>query len=494
MYCFTSCFVFSQNDKQKDLTGYTAYVASQTNSDYFSSEDHERWAHYLNQAHPNVKTINRYFEDAGAEFGVPPELLKVIGQVESNWTQIGPSIDRGWGIMHLVENSYCNTLGDAASVLQVSKDVLKNNPQQNIRGAAALLSQYYKEVDDNNSDWQKWFEASKKISGLINDQLREQQAIFYFKKLRQGVLSRTVWDEQILIYAKSDLYRPETSKKKLINSVDYPPAISNIISACSISSNFSTNRSQAIDTWVNHWIGVGTYAGAISYFHTCPCDRYFDPQFNSFCAANPCSCPSSAHFIVSNNGEITQTVAIVNEAFHAGASGGPGNNDRSIGVEHEATLANPSQWASIPMLTASTDMACYLLAPNNIPVVRSLPGIQEHNEMPGTNTQCAGNIPWTTWMDMLGACLNGTSCPDNEIIANNTTGVIQVSDYILSSGGVAGGNNTVYDAGNYIDLISGFEGQAGSVFEGKIEGCTQALQAKVNHELSIMHHGHNHGH
>jgi len=443
---------------QSNLTDYAAYIATQTNEDYFDDHDHELWDYYLNRPHPNVVTITTYFEDAAAEFGVPADLLKVIGQIENNWTQIGPSIDRGWGIMHLVDNSYCNTLDEAAILLGVSKDVLKDDARQNIRGAAALLAQYYNAAGKSQAEWEKWFDASKKFSGLINERLRIQQANRYFNTLKNGISSTTVWNETITISAVPNLSIPENPMEKSVVSADYPPALTNL-TPC----NFGTGRNSTINTWVNHWIGVGTYAGAISWFHTC----------------RP-SAPSSAHFVIrSSDGEITQVVGVANTAYHAGVSG-YNNNGPSIGIEHEATASNPSLWNSVPMLTASTDMACYFLGIYNIPATRSLPGIREHNEMPGTSTQCAGSIPWTTWMDMLDDCLNGTSCPANQTITSNSTGTTLVGDYIISSGGVTPGNSAVYDAGTYVELIPGFEGQTGSVFEGKIGGCPVLLSNDIN--------------
>lgn len=465
MFTVSISIVAQGEFNQSDLTDHISHVADKTNQDYFDDHDHELWEYYLNRPHPNVNRINTYFEDAAIEFGVPAELLKVIGQIENNWTQIGPSIDRGWGIMHLVDNSYCNTLDEAATLLKVSKDVLKDDARQNIRGAAALLASYYNNTGKDKTEIENWFEAAKIFSGLINERLRTKQAIRYFNTLKKGITSRTVWNETITIDARQDLYVPEISIRKSTQAVDYPPADDEIISLCSGPDNFGLGRNSAINTWVNHWIGVGTAAGALSWFNTCPCDR--SPECRG----------SSAHFIIANNGDIDQTVAVANTAYHAGATG-YNNNGPSIGVEHEATLANPGLWNSVPMLTASTAMACYFIGIYNIPATRSLPGIREHNEMPGTNTQCAGSIPWTTWMNMFNNCANG--CPPNQTITTNSTGTIVAGDYIISSGGVLAGNNATYDAGNYIELITGFDGQSGSVFEGKIGGCANRLMNSNN--------------
>ena len=440
---------------QRDLTSYVEHITGQTDPEHFDDHDHELWHYYLSRPHPNVSTINSYFEEAAEEFGVPAPLLKVIGQVENNWTQIGPSIDKGWGIMHLVQNKQVNTLGAAAELLNVSEQVLKDDPRQNIRGAAALLAAYARPDVVGDPDLHLWYEAAKKFSGLAQETYRTMQADTYYQRLKTGNTSQNVWAETIQIEARPELEyfveirRLYTTSNRMASS-DYGPAISDLTSC-----NYGTGRNSAINTWVNHWIGVGTYAGAISWFHTC----------------RP-SAPSSAHFVIrSSDGEITQVVAVANTAYHAGASG-YNNNGPSIGIEHEATAANPGLWNSVPMLEASTTMACYFTGIYNIPPTRSLPGIREHNEMPGTSTDCAGSIPWTTWMDMYTGCVNG--CPPSDIISSNSlpSGTYSAENYIESNATIPNGSTVNFEAGNYIDLQPGFEGVSGSVFDGYIAPCS----------------------
>jgi len=387
--------LLQHNEKHhlKDFTAFSKHVANQTNPEYFSQHDHDTWTYFLNKAHPSVFKINEYFDKAAKEFGVPAPLLKAIGSVESNWTQIGPSIDRGWGIMHLVQNEMINTLSEAALVSGLSEDSIKEDPETNIRAAAALLADYAGSDIVGDTDISKWFEASQKFSGLSLEELRYSQARTYFEKIKSGYNSKTIWGENIVLSSFPKLKVPHVNIKntKKSASADYPPAISDITTC-----NFGTGRNHVIDTWVNHWIGVGTYAGAISWFHTC----------------RPAA-PSSAHFVIrSSDGEITQVVRVANTAYHAGATGQPYNNSRSIGVEHEATATNPSLWNSIPMLDASTEMACYFSDLYNIPTTRSLPGIREHSDMPGTSTDCAGSIPWTSWMNKFTTCINGGTFPE----------------------------------------------------------------------------------
>jgi len=250
---------------QRDLTRYIGVVASMTNQNFYSGDEGQQWLKYFNRPHPNVTTLEKYFKRAGKEFGVPAELLMVIGQVENNWTQVGPSIDKGWGIMHLVDNAYCSTLNEAAALLKLDPQILKDNALQNIRGAAALIKKYggnkkHKKTED-------WFDAVKKFSGLINEELREQQARRYYDVLKNGVEAPTVWNEAITIAAHPQINIDSkiTKNTNPAKSSDYSPAISDFISC-----NYTTGRGGVdIDTWVHHYVGVGTYAGAISWFHNC---------------------------------------------------------------------------------------------------------------------------------------------------------------------------------------------------------------------------------
>ncbi len=335
----------------------------------------DAWRDYLSRPHPDLATLSDYFAAAAQEFGVPAELLMAIGRVENNWTQIGPSIDQGWGIMHLVDNSYEATLVAAAALLDLDAQTLKDSPRENIRGAAALLAEYACE-ERAGFDLAHWFDAAAHFSALGDADLEDMQARRYFEVLREGSTSTTLWGETLTLAAHPELQIP--GQRSGERSFDYPPA-----GAYYTPCNHADGRNHVVDTWVNHWIGVGTYAGAIAWFHNC------DAQV-------------SAHFVIRSwDGYITQIVRIADTAWHCGAIGYPYNNSRSIGVEHEATVDDPDQWNSQPMLEASTLMAHVLCGEYGIPLQRSMPGIQGHNDMPGTATQCPGNLPWDIWMSYL---------------------------------------------------------------------------------------------
>lgn len=425
---------------QRDVSAELKIVEEHIDKDV-QPHSHHLWAYYLSKPHPAVATLNQYFEDAAQEFDVPVDLLKTIGQIENNWTQMGPSIDKGWGIMHLVQNNYCNTLHEAAHLLHVRDQTLKDDARQNIRGAAALLRKYFNdaypkklkqksklsftypypshvEVMESghasivyDAHIEIWYPAVKKFSGLISDELQTIQADRYFSVLKDGAHSTTLWNEEVVIERHTGLnleyiashYKQNSARGSpgSSRSSDYGPAVSSLTTC-----NYTTGRNHAIDTWVNHWIGTGTAAGAVSWFQNC-------------------SAQASAHFVTANNGTIYQVVPVGNTAWHCGASGYPYNNGRSIGEEHEATNANPGLWNSTAMLQASAQMACYFCSQYGIATNQNhtSPGICGHQNMPGTNTDCPGTIPWTNWFNYFnsGSCNAVAVQPSNDYCGNEIT-------------------------------------------------------------------------
>src|SRR5438105_7295798 len=81
------------------------------------------------------------FAQASAETGVPAPLLQALCYLEGRLSNHGgtPSIDGGFGCMHLVQNRRADTLDQAATDLGVTVQPLKMDMPTNIRGGAAVL-------------------------------------------------------------------------------------------------------------------------------------------------------------------------------------------------------------------------------------------------------------------------------------------------------------------------------------------------------------------
>ncbi|MDD2715637.1 MAG: SH3 domain-containing protein [Candidatus Wallbacteria bacterium] len=372
-----------------------------------SAEDEALWRHYVEQPQPSVDEVRAMIAAAAKEFSVPSSILETVGYLESNWIQIGPTIDRGWGVMHLVENDRVDTLGEAAGLLNCERQVLKDDPQANIRGAAALLASFAGEKRAGFSRLEDWFDAVKKLSGLYEEEFQEMQSGQYFRILKKGVSEINLFNQEVRVCAQKSIdmelieskmpkyksWKAEAARSR----ADYPGAISDITSC-----NYTGGRNHNIDTWVNHWMGMGTYAGAISWFH------------------NPSASASTQFCIRHDDGEITQVVRVADTSWNCGSPTGLANNSRSISVEHEATVAHPEWWNSQAMIQASGRMIRFFADQYGIPVQRGCPGITEHKAMQGCSTDCAGNIPWPD----LWAVITGSN--PGPVPNGNQTGHISV--------------------------------------------------------------------
>lgn len=158
---------------------------------------------------------------------------------------------------------------------------------------------------------------------------------------------------------------------------DYPSAIWNP----AYSGNFATSNrptTYPIEYVVIH-ITEGSYNGAISWFK--------NPDSNV-----------SAHYVLrSSDGQVTQMVKEKDMAWHSGVSF---FNQRSVGIEHEATSSSPS-WYTNALYGSSAQLTRYLTSKYSIPRNRTY--IIGHKET-GRATSCPG--PYWDWDKYMALVLN----------------------------------------------------------------------------------------
>ncbi|MGH9914991.1 MAG: N-acetylmuramoyl-L-alanine amidase [Pyrinomonadaceae bacterium] len=334
-----------------------------------SSVKHQQTTSLLSE---DAQKFNLWFEEAATEFSVPVELLQAIAFVESRWTQRVPDtsvpsesgMPPSYGIMGLRSDPYFgSSLSDAAALIGSSPEDLKLNPQNNIRGAAALLAYYHNK--ENSAGLESWEPAVAKLSGIPQPEIAQIQTYDIFNSINLGRrdnknyrvtqhdvdLNLTYGSERLrLLSAPAITFSPESRTGTSggiapveTNSADYGPAIFNQAATC----NFGSRNGTAI-THVTIHVTQGSYAGTISFFKNC-------------------SAVVSAHYVIrSSDGQVTQMVREIDRAFHVGNS-----NSYTVGIEHEGFVDQPSFFTTA-MYNASAALTRDICASHGIDRTKTL--------------------------------------------------------------------------------------------------------------------------
>ena len=101
--------------------------------------------------------LQEAFVSAGAEFGVPPELLAAIGYTETRWEMVRgevefPGVPAAYGIMALRGDR----LATGARLAGVSLDAARTDATANVRAAAALLGEWARDAGIDRGDVAAW--------------------------------------------------------------------------------------------------------------------------------------------------------------------------------------------------------------------------------------------------------------------------------------------------------------------------------------------------
>jgi hypothetical protein len=141
------------------------------------------------------------FEKAAKEFNVPVQILEGISFAETRWEHLtwppGETVSpengmpHAYGIMSLWDNDHFgHNLIEAANLIGKTPDDLKNDPLDNMRGAAAYLRQLYdktpKPDGTSEGDLESWRNAIADYTGIPEVDLKQQHALSVYEWLAQG--------------------------------------------------------------------------------------------------------------------------------------------------------------------------------------------------------------------------------------------------------------------------------------------------------------------
>ncbi len=344
-----------------------------------------------------AQRLHRSFDEAAEAFGVPVELLGAVSNVTSSWHRTrdqGAESPLEFGVMGLRGDGSSPGLEEAASLLGVPLESVRDEDRYNILGGAALLASYAREAAGGSSPGPEitldngwaWWEAAARYSGIENPVLQDMFAVHVFEAMDRGLEGRAPTGEMLYFapavmpgiigdWIQAARARYRAMVRAAADATDYAGAA--WVPACS--SNYTdSNRGPSDIYYVVIHISEGSYAGTISWFQNC-------------------SSQVSAHYVVSKYGEVTQMVREADIAWHAGNWD---YNVMSVGIEHEGHTTDfditDAEYQASAALTAD------ICARNGIPTTRDY--IIGHDEVPGAGHSDPG--PYWDW-DYYMSLVNG---------------------------------------------------------------------------------------
>jgi N-acetylmuramoyl-L-alanine amidase/Fibronectin type III domain len=288
-------------------------------------------------------SLDAAMRSAALARSVPLPLVQAIAYVNSRWELTPPGGDGGVGPMHIMPAQ----LAQAAQLSGRTQDEISRDAAANLDAGAAMLAQAH----SGGQDLAGWQPSVARLEGPY-------VATQVFDLLRSGV-TRTLSSGETITLAPQVLpAAPTVANTGNTMSTDYPaaawvPANPN---------NYTPDNrpiGDPIDMIVIHDI-EGTAGSAIQHFQ--------DPNAQA-----------SAHYVVSDAGQITQMVAEHDIAWHAGNWD---YNTRSIGIEHEGYAWTPG-WYTPIMYQASAGIAASICSRYGVPMDRQ--HVIGHNEVPDPN-------------------------------------------------------------------------------------------------------------
>lgn len=369
------------------------------------------------------------FESAAKTYHVPLSVLMSVSYNETLWEQHAgqPSTAGGYGVMHLTQvntlpsmdlnakgvgtvkssspDPDLHTLDHAASLTGAVPDQLKTDPAANIRGGAALLAQYQKQITGKlSANPAKWYGAVAKYSNSPSQAFAEDFANQVYATINQGAKQVTTDGQDIQLAASAVTPDKKTADplhltKSSTKGLDGPRGV-DMQYVPALYESFSSARGD----YGNYDLADRPSDGLkIRYIIIHDSEVSYQGTINTFLRPTY----TSANYVIrSSDGQITEMVRPNNVAWQAG------NwyiNSHSIGIEHEGYAAQGSTWYSEPMYRESAKLVKYLAKRFNMPLDRQ--HILGHDNVPGLTTAYqkamhwdpAAYWDWSHYFDLLGA-------------------------------------------------------------------------------------------
>lgn len=288
------------------------------------------------------------FQQAGAEFNVPPAILKGIAFAETRWSHIEypegettnwQGVPHQYGIMALRDDDWFgHSLTEGARLIEKTPVEVRRDRFLNIRAAAAYLRSLYDREPrpDGTSDAQleSWQNTVAKYCGIPQQELAWQHTYEIFNTLKKGYDDFGIRMDAIPVQlgpikdhmaaaAKRAASQLNAESAKPAGQPDYPLA-------------------HWVSSYPGHWYTTGVSHNFIVIHEM---EGYYLSTISMFQGA---SATASVHYCVNGlqdspgdapAGDITQMVEEQYWAWHALCW-----NKYMLGIEHEGFIGNPAWW------------------------------------------------------------------------------------------------------------------------------------------------------
>ncbi len=339
---------------------------------------------------------DQLFATGATYYGVPQDLLVAIAWHQSS---LAPVWDHDHEEHHRPSHGWMGLTDErvalAAELTGAPVEPLKTERAPNVMAGAAILDHLRNEIaPDAPADHVdvRWWPVVVAWSEFGAEWLDHDFAREVFRSLQLG-LEETAVDGQPVSLAPRrvpgledvEFVAPPLGDDEARSTLGYPGR-ARFTAASSSNQSYRSGGAGAINRIVIHTT-EGSYNGAISWFQ------------NS-------SSNVSAHYVIRrSDGEVTQMVGDDRKAWHA-----CGNNNDTIGIEHEGTSFSSTQWTPA-LLDSSARLSAWLVQQYGIPVDRD--HIVGHGEIQPSH--CSGRsdpgtyFPWDDYIAMVASYAGGGS-------------------------------------------------------------------------------------
>jgi N-acetyl-anhydromuramyl-L-alanine amidase AmpD len=341
--------------------------------------------------------LDAEYQAAALDHGVPVDLLKAIGYVETRWQNIdseghdGPSAH---GVMALG----ADRLTRAAQLAGRAEDETSMEIYANIDAAAALLAEAGRAIGARVDDLESWRPAVEDFSWIGDEEARTEYAAHVYEVLATGAEAFAESGELIArIERHPEIVLPVAGDTGVAGP-DYA------IAQWRPSPNFSSRPSGTSPSIIIIHTCEGAYAGCWGWLKNTQSGV-------------------SAHYVVKEDGsEITQLVRESSKAWHIAATydcsrnastecarNGQSSNNFTIGIEHGG-FASQTTFPT-GQIEASAKLVCDITRDNNIPRDRN--HIVGHGQLqPWNRVDPGARWPWAHYLDRIRAICDGDTSPD----------------------------------------------------------------------------------